>query len=312
MGVTNYHTVNGRIIGEDGPNGAIDYQIDALGSVVGTMDSSGSVQKVYRYKPSGAVLNDSGPGPEPAFRWVGSKGYRFTGNAQADSYVRARHYSSYSGAWTSVDRLWPSQPAFTYAKSSPTVHIDPSGLAAPPCCCSAEKLWLSPPKYAPPPIQIPADPSCGSPAFTLLAGVYFTLNVDVDIAKVPFGQHIGGPCSLEWWENSNISDRTTECCNVQPGQWVNVFSCVTNCNVCQKDQWAQVKWPCANVGVPVGITDWPGYSQSVPTDLIWLLQFKWVLLSGGGYCGNGTVTLNATYTLQIVNGTVVKNELNSA
>src|SRR5271155_5374161 len=114
MGVTSYYTVNGEIIGENGPNGRIDYQIDALGSVVGTMNSSGSAQKVYRYKPYGAVLNDSGPGVEPVFRWVGTAGYRQTNNVHVDYYVQARHYSSNEGGWNSVDRMWPIEPPYAY------------------------------------------------------------------------------------------------------------------------------------------------------------------------------------------------------
>ena len=133
MGVTSYYTVNGEIIGENGPNGRIDYQVDALGSVVGTMNSSGSAQKVYRYKPFGAVLNDSGPGAEPMFRWVGALGYRYSGLAQSDQYFRACHYGSSQGQWTTVDPTWPQEPP--YARRD--VITQSGGTTTDyPCCCT--------------------------------------------------------------------------------------------------------------------------------------------------------------------------------
>ena len=128
MGVTRYYTVNDRIVGENGPNGRIDYQVDALGSVVGTMNSSGSEQKVYRYKPFGAVLNDSGPGAEPLYRWVGAGGYRATSLVHSDYYVRARHYGSIESTWSSVDLLWPTNWPYQYASRNPASISDPSGL----------------------------------------------------------------------------------------------------------------------------------------------------------------------------------------
>ena len=151
MGVTSYYAVNGEIIGENGPNGRIDHQMDALGSVVGTMNSSGSAQKVYRYKPYGAVLNDSGPGPEPLFRWVGTKGYRYSGRAQSDFYVRSRHYGSTAGGWNSVDRMWPIEPPYTYALDNPTSAADPTGDAGYQSVCSSpgRSCNLIPGKYPP-------------------------------------------------------------------------------------------------------------------------------------------------------------------
>src|SRR5580658_7994150 len=139
MGVTNYYTVNDRIIGENGPNGLIDYQVDALGSVVGTTNSSGSAQKVYRYKPYGAVLNDSGPGAEPLFRWVGTKGYRQTPLSHSDYYVRRRHYSSLDGRWSSVDALWPREAPYGYAVANPTSMSDRQGLAV--AVSVGSKFW---------------------------------------------------------------------------------------------------------------------------------------------------------------------------
>jgi len=54
MPVTNYFSANGRLLGENGPNGRVDYLTDALGSVTTTLNGSGAVLNQYRYKPSGA------------------------------------------------------------------------------------------------------------------------------------------------------------------------------------------------------------------------------------------------------------------
>ncbi len=40
MAVTNYYTVNGSIIGESTNGVRIDYMMDALGSVTGTVNSA--------------------------------------------------------------------------------------------------------------------------------------------------------------------------------------------------------------------------------------------------------------------------------
>jgi hypothetical protein len=77
---TEYFSVNGQIIGEKvGNSPRVDYLTDALGSVTATVDQTGHVINEYRYKPYGTQLSKTGSGPDPAFRWVGSLGYRQTG-----------------------------------------------------------------------------------------------------------------------------------------------------------------------------------------------------------------------------------------
>lgn len=106
----------------------MDYAIDALGSVTGTL-ASGSLQNVYFYKPYGGQIQKSGAGADPRFTWVGSKGYMQTNRDMADIYVRARPYSSVTGRWNSVDALWPTENAYGYASGAPATSIDPSGRA---------------------------------------------------------------------------------------------------------------------------------------------------------------------------------------
>ena len=127
MPVTNYYTVDGEIIGEATGGVRADYMVDALGSVTGTVDQSAQVLNTYRYKPYGALLAKTGAGADPKRQWVGSLGYRATGRRQSESYVRARHYGTSSGLWTSHDRWWPRLPALGYGLGNPCVFVDPTG-----------------------------------------------------------------------------------------------------------------------------------------------------------------------------------------
>ncbi len=137
---TNYYTVNGEIIGErTAGSPRVDYLTDALGSVTATVNQSGQVVNTYRYKPYGELLAKTGGGPDPAFGWVGTKGYRPTKQNFSDFYVRARHYDSSTGRWPNVDPIgfYVGEPfarvqPYGYAFSCPNTRIDPSGLAPPP------------------------------------------------------------------------------------------------------------------------------------------------------------------------------------
>src|SRR5579872_358821 len=140
MAVTNYYTVNGGLIGEKTAGGTrTDYLTDGLGNVTATLNQSGQVVNTYRYKPYGAQLAKTGTGADPAFRWVGSQGYRQTGKKYSDVYVRARHYDSAAGRWASADLISyveGSMNLYTYVAGCPVGNVDPSGLVpARACCC---------------------------------------------------------------------------------------------------------------------------------------------------------------------------------
>ena len=130
MPVTNFDTVNGRIISEYTGSVQLDYITDALGSVTGVCDQTGALVGSARYKPYGSTLSQSGT--EASVSWVGSKGYRPTGLAHSEFYIRRRHDSDLDGRWTTVDPLWPDMGAYVYADSRPTVSTDPSGLQVAP------------------------------------------------------------------------------------------------------------------------------------------------------------------------------------
>lgn len=57
MAFKNYYTMNGQLIGESGPEGAVDYQLDGLGSVIGTWRTRGTLQNQYRYLGYGQERN---------------------------------------------------------------------------------------------------------------------------------------------------------------------------------------------------------------------------------------------------------------
>src|SRR5436190_24190769 len=99
-----YYTFNGELIGEKSAGGSqVDYLTDALGNVTATLDQTGNVINRYTYKPYGGLLAKTGVGADPSSTWVGSKGYWQTAKKYSDIYVRARHYDTNTGQWTSKD-----------------------------------------------------------------------------------------------------------------------------------------------------------------------------------------------------------------
>jgi hypothetical protein len=119
MAVTNYYSLNGRIIAEDTSGARTDYLRDALGSVVATTDQNQNVTTTARYAAYGTPFETTGNYSNLRFGWCGSWGYRKTqrsgtGLPQSETYVRARHYSQTASRWTAADPLWPSQPAYAY------------------------------------------------------------------------------------------------------------------------------------------------------------------------------------------------------
>ena len=94
MATTNYFNANGRIVGEQTVGSTrLDYVRDGLGSVIGMINQSRSVQAGYRYKPYGDILSTYGT--QPAFMWNGTLGYLKAAGAVGGQYsVRARFCGS--------------------------------------------------------------------------------------------------------------------------------------------------------------------------------------------------------------------------
>lgn len=125
MPVTNYYTVDGQIIGYKGQNGRKDFLTDALGSVTAEVDQSCTKTFEGRYKPYGGDLAFSGQ--RGRYGYVGTWGYRETGLDASSHYVRGRVISKSTGMWTSVDKVWPVEIAFTYGRSNPITNTDKYG-----------------------------------------------------------------------------------------------------------------------------------------------------------------------------------------
>ncbi|MCW5941949.1 MAG: hypothetical protein KIS66_06940 [Fimbriimonadaceae bacterium] len=144
MPVTNYHTVNGRTIGETTDGVRTDYLTDALSSVTATVDQSQNVLNTYRYKPYGGLLAKTGSSPDPRFLWTGDTGSRTTGLAYSEQYNRARHYGSRQASWTSVDPLWPVAPPLGYVSGNPIRYTDPTGLFLNSCGHERDNVCMPP------------------------------------------------------------------------------------------------------------------------------------------------------------------------
>jgi len=98
MAVTNFDTINGRIVSEYSGTTQLDYMTDALGSVTGVCDHTGTSVGSARYKPYGATLATSNT--QPSVSWVGTEGYRPTGLMHSEFYIRRGHGSGGDGRWT--------------------------------------------------------------------------------------------------------------------------------------------------------------------------------------------------------------------
>ena len=167
MGVVNYYSVGGRLQGEQPVGGSrVDYLTDALGSVTATSDESGSVRNGYAYAPYGRTLAKVGTAPDPSFLWAGEHGYRQTGRSHSDVYVRARHYASGIGRWTTRDPIGyeAGSNVYAYADANPTGYVDPSGLQL--------RLPFPPPPPPPPIVQpVPTFPGYQPPGYIIGPGV---------------------------------------------------------------------------------------------------------------------------------------------
>jgi len=134
-----YLSVDGEIFGEVTGGVVNFYDRDALGSVVAIEDGAGNTVSTIEYKPFGDIRTYTGENPLAAprrFLWCGTHGYRFNERyAQYTShYVRARHYSSLQGMWSTVDPVYPSEKAYGYVENKVTVGVDSSGMAPRDTC----------------------------------------------------------------------------------------------------------------------------------------------------------------------------------
>ena len=107
------------------------YLFDGLGSTTQLANSTGSVTDSYLYDSFGNILLASGSTAN-RFAYAGRMGYYYEEDL-ADYHVRARYYAPGIGEFLSRDPiqlLMANCGPYTYARSSPSALVDPSGLLA--------------------------------------------------------------------------------------------------------------------------------------------------------------------------------------
>jgi hypothetical protein len=122
MAVTNFDTINGKIMGQHSV--AVDgtYFIDPLGSVVAAKVNKNAVVNTT-YTPLGLGTAPGGV----TFGWVGGWGYRRTNGPSGLDHVRHRHMPKQESRWLGVDLMWPSELPYTYVHGNALSYMDSSG-----------------------------------------------------------------------------------------------------------------------------------------------------------------------------------------
>jgi RHS repeat-associated protein len=120
-----FYSVNGQMMGYESGGVKKDFLTDHLGSITAEIDQNQNRTFETRYSAYGR--NNWSTGTGCGFGWVGSYGYRETGLFHMSHYVRARHYSYLTGAWSTVDPLWPQESAYGYVGGRGSAFVDPSG-----------------------------------------------------------------------------------------------------------------------------------------------------------------------------------------
>jgi len=162
-----YTVVNGVMLKETRNGVETEYVPDTNGNLWMTRDMSGNVTSTTDYWPYGEVQTSTGTNPSP-LGFGGIVGY--VTDTLTQLYVRARSYRADRARWLTVDLLWPEQSAYEYAQGSPTLFVDPEGMA--PAIVSPDLVGN---------IQIGSKSSYGQLRLALPAGT----------------KHITGPCDDE-------------------------------------------------------------------------------------------------------------------
>jgi RHS repeat-associated protein len=122
-------TKTGRLLSHRYASGRNYYLTDALGSVTGLVDSSGTLVRSLRYDPSGNVQSATGTATNlQAF----AGGYKLAGELL---HFGQRYYDPTTGRWTQVDPLDQTGDLkegnrYLYAAGDPVTATDPTGQHA--------------------------------------------------------------------------------------------------------------------------------------------------------------------------------------
>ncbi|MEV6042598.1 RHS repeat-associated core domain-containing protein [Streptomyces xanthochromogenes] len=100
------------------------YLTDALGSVIGLADETGTKVNTYTYSPRGVARTTTQAAPQP---------YRFAGGHQDPTglyHFGARYYDPNIGRFTQPDPSGQEKNPYLYAEGDPVNRIDPNGTSA--------------------------------------------------------------------------------------------------------------------------------------------------------------------------------------
>lgn len=111
---------NGTLLAQARSNTWWYYLHDALGSVIGLIDSNGNLANTYRYDPYGNITATTGNVENP---WQYAGGYKDTTGL---TKFGTRYYDAATARWTQLD---PSgaDPGYIYVGGNPCNAIDPTG-----------------------------------------------------------------------------------------------------------------------------------------------------------------------------------------
>jgi RHS repeat-associated protein len=112
---------DGRLVTQRAGTTRYNLITDYQGSVLGLLDTAGTLVATYNYSPYGGA-NATGPGAANPFRYLGN--YRLQSGL---ALFGLRYYNHHWGRFTSPDPTNQEPNAYAYAQSDPINSLDPTG-----------------------------------------------------------------------------------------------------------------------------------------------------------------------------------------
>jgi RHS repeat-associated protein len=230
---TNYYSVRGEIIADSVGSVRRDFLADASKSVTDVANPVGTGEGPRRYTPYGTSLSRPLGAAVLGFQWLGGQGYRQAFTAIVNCYVRFRSYAAVLGRWSSVDPVWPVQPAYAYAHSNPIRFGDRSGMS--PCieeenCCDTMD-WS----------RMPGCPQGSWEECPSFFGLYHGCRGSVDAADCATVKTLINEISKDCiffcnggrYGGDATGDAATRCCHDRSG-WRGCVKCCSSANLGKK------------------------------------------------------------------------------
>lgn len=129
MPTTSFHSINGKIVGASSGASRIDFCVDGIGSVTGTVDATGHLENAYRFKPYGSQLSKVGLAADLPLLWLGSLGPRTHALTYSNVSFISGCYSTEMGQWITrhIDPITVSQYSRQPFASSTLADLDLTG-----------------------------------------------------------------------------------------------------------------------------------------------------------------------------------------